>query len=80
MAQNPDYEAIGRGLVTALAARQFDKVEAQFDSQMKAALPVSKLPETWDSLLAQTGPFKGIKATRVMERQGLVAAFVTCEF
>ncbi len=79
-AEGPDFEAIGRSLVTQLAARQFDKVEALFDQQMKAALPAAKLPEVWDSLLAQTGPFKGIASVRVTEKQGLHAAFVTCEF
>jgi hypothetical protein len=58
--QAQDFEAIGKRLVTQLAARQFDQVEAQFDDQMKAALPVSKLPDTWDSLLAQVGAFKSI--------------------
>ena len=79
-AEGPNFEALGRGLVTQLAARQFDKVEAQFDDQMKAGLPLSKLPEVWDSILAQTGPFKGITTVKVMEKQGLHAAFVTCEF
>jgi dienelactone hydrolase len=76
----PDYEALARSLVANLAARQFDKVEGQFDGQMKAALPSAKLPEVWDSLLAQTGPFKRIAEVKVMQQQGLHAAFVTCEF
>ena len=80
LAQNPDYEALGRGLVTQLSARQFDKVEAQFDDQMKAALPLTKMPEVWDSILAQVGAFKGITAAKVLQKQGLAAAFVTCEF
>jgi len=80
LAQNPDYEALGRGLVTQLSARQFDKVEAQFDDQMKAALPVAKMPEVWDLILAQVGAFKGIAAAKVLQKQGLAAAFVTCEF
>jgi uncharacterized protein len=79
-AQNPDYDALGRGLVAELAARQFDKVEAQFDAQMKAALPLDKLGPTWDSILAQTGAFQGITASKVFEKQGLVAAFLTCQF
>ncbi len=79
-AEGPDFEAIGRGLVAQLAARQFDKVEAQFDDQMKAALPAVKLPEVWDSLLAQAGPFQDITSVKVTEKQGLHAAFVTCEF
>ena len=78
--QAQDFESIGKALVNELAARQFDQVEPQFDEQMKAALPLSKLPEIWDSILAQTGPFKSIVSTKVTEKQGLHAAFVTCEF
>jgi len=78
--QAQDFEAIGKGIVTQLAARQFDQVEPQFDVQMRAALPVSKLPEVWDSLLAQVGPFKSILASRISEKQGLHAAIITCDF
>jgi dienelactone hydrolase len=76
----PDFEALGKGLVTQLAARQFDKVEGQFDPQMKSALPLEKLPGIWDSLLAQAGAFKGIVGVKTFQKQGLNAAFVTCEF
>jgi len=79
-AQAQDFEAIGKGIVTQLAARQFDQVEPQFDEQMRAALPVSKLPEVWDSLLAQVGPFKSILSSRITEKQGLHAAIITCDF
>ncbi len=75
-----DFEAIGKALVNQLVARQFDQVEAQFDDQMRAALPVSKLPEVWDSVLAQVGPFKSIVSVVASEKQGLHAAIVTCEF
>ena len=78
--QAQDFEAIGKGIVTQLVARKFDQVEALFDPQMKAALPVSKLPEVWDAILAQVGPLKNITATRVTEKQGLHAAIITCEF
>src|SRR5271165_3064070 len=80
LAQSTDYEAIANNLVANLVARQFDKVEAQFDSQMQAALPVTKLPEVWDSILAQTGAFKAVTTSKVMQKQGLVAAILTCEF
>ncbi len=75
-----DFEAIGKEVVNELVARQFDKLELQFDEQMKTALPITKLPEVWDSILAQAGPFKSIVASRATERQGLHAAIVTCEF
>jgi dienelactone hydrolase len=78
--QSQDFEALGKTLVTQLVARQFDQVEAQFDPRMKAALPASKLPEVWDSLLGQAGTFKSIVGIRVTESQGLNAAIVTCEF
>ena len=80
VAHAQDFEAIGKGLIAALAARQFDKVEAQFDDQMRVALPLAKLPETWDSLVAQAGAFKSITATKALEKQGLVAIIMTCEF
>jgi len=80
LAYGQDYASIGNSLLTQLAARQFDNVEAQFDDQMKAALPLAKLPQVWDSLLAQAGPFKRIASTKVGEKQGLHAAIVTCEF
>ncbi len=79
-AQAQDFEAIGKGIVTQLAARQFDQVESQFDEQMKAALPLAKLPGVWDTLQAQAGQFKSIVSTKVSEKQGLHAAIVTCEF
>ena len=75
-----DFEAIGKEVVNELVARQFDKLEPQFDDQMKAALPITKLPEVWDSILAQAGPFKSIVSSHATERQGLHAAIVTCEF
>jgi len=78
--QAQDFEAIGKALVTQLTARQFDQVEAQFDDQMKAALPASKLPGVWDSLLAQVGPFKSIVSAHVTEKRGLHAAVMTCQF
>jgi dienelactone hydrolase len=78
--QAQDFEAIGKGIVNHLVARQFDQVESQFDAQMKAALPASKIPEVWDSLQGQAGAFKSIVSSRVTERQGLHAAIVTCEF
>jgi hypothetical protein len=79
-ARSQDFEAISKGLVNQLVARQFDKVEAPFDDQMKAALPAAKLPGVWDSLLAQVGPFKSITSTKVTEKEGLHAAIITCQF
>jgi len=63
------YEELGRQVVADLAARHFDKVCAQFDEKVSAALPLDKLAEGWDSLLAQAGDFVSIEKSWEKERR-----------
>lgn len=79
-AQTPDYQARAKAIVSDLAARNFDKIEAQFDSTMSSVLPADKLTASWDQLISQVGKFKEITATRQQEVQGYHVVFVTCEF
>lgn len=65
-----DVQAKSKEVVGQLAARQFDKVEALFDSTMASALPADKLAATWDSVLAQAGKFKSAGETRQEELRG----------
>lgn len=76
----PDYAALGRDAVDELAFRHFDKVFAQFDATLAAALPADKLAETWGQLLEQGGAFQKIDSTRVVDRSGYHNAVVTCTF
>ncbi|HEY6253939.1 MAG TPA: DUF3887 domain-containing protein [Candidatus Angelobacter sp.] len=69
-----------RTLVAELAAREFDRVEAQFDSTMHSLLPEKKLSETWDGVIAQAGEFNSILGTRPEELQGYRIVVVTCRF
>src|ERR1700682_4521784 len=78
--QAQDLQARGKEVVSQLAAREFDKVEARFDSTMSAGFPVAKLAATWDSVLAQTGSFKSIQGTRQVEVQDYHIVFVTSQF
>jgi uncharacterized protein len=75
-----DFAALGRTAVTQLAARQFDKVAAQFDERMKEAQPQAKLAESWDKLVAQAGSLKRIRSVRVAPLQSNQLVTVTCEF
>jgi dienelactone hydrolase len=75
-----DYEALGRSVVLDLAAGRFDKVEAQFDATMAAALPLDALAQTWKGLLGQVGAFKEAGEVRVSKVQGFQVASVTCVF
>src|SRR5260221_3090589 len=75
-----DLQARSKEVVSQLDARQFEKVEALFDSTMSSVLPSDKLAATWDSVLAQAGKFNSIAETRQEELQGHHIVFVTSQF
>lgn len=79
-AQTADLQPQARTLITELAGHEYSKVEAQFDSAMHGALPVEKLSETWEALLAQAGAFNSIVQTRQEEIDKYKVVFVTCRF
>ncbi|MGB6482458.1 MAG: DUF3887 domain-containing protein [Candidatus Acidiferrales bacterium] len=76
----PDYSARASEIVTNLAARQFDKVFAQFDATMAAAISADKLAQVWDQVLAQAGAFQKISSSQVIEKSTYHVATVTCAF
>src|SRR5258708_11604757 len=78
--QAQDLQARGKEVVSQLAAREFDKVEARFDATMSSGFPVSRLAATWDAILAQAGSFKSIQGTRQVEVQDYHIVFVTSLF
>ncbi|MGH9683690.1 MAG: alpha/beta hydrolase [Candidatus Acidiferrales bacterium] len=70
----------GQQVVRELVTGEFDKIEAQYDSRMAAALPPGKLAAGWASLIQQTGDYQSTEATRV-DRAGIQdVATVTCRF
>ena len=75
-----DFEALARAIVTDLAAGHFDAVSARFTPQVAAALPGSKLAETWAAITGQAGAFKSIRSVSVSELAGYHAAVVVCAF
>ncbi|HJX83806.1 MAG TPA: alpha/beta fold hydrolase, partial [Candidatus Angelobacter sp.] len=79
-ARAEDFQARSREVVTQLAAREFDKVEARFDATMSSLSPVAKLAETWHAILARAGSFKSITGTRQQASQKYEVVFVTTEF
>ncbi|HWG59700.1 MAG TPA: alpha/beta fold hydrolase [Candidatus Acidoferrales bacterium] len=63
-----------------IAAGNFTKVEAQYNSAMAAALPSGRLAQAWAQLTAKAGGFKSIVHTSAQQMQGwqvvtLVASF-----
>jgi len=57
-AQPGDPKPRAAAIIAALAAKDFTKVEDQFDDKMKAALPTERLAMAWGTILAQAGAFK----------------------
>lgn len=79
-ASQPDYAAIGRETVSAMAQGQWAKVEATFDQKMKAALPAPKLAGIWKRITTQPGTFDRILGVKLTELKGDHIATVTCAF
>jgi hypothetical protein len=75
-----DFEALAKDVAQELAARQYDKVEARFDATMASAMPLEKLQSFWDATVSQTGPFKAVTSTTLVERQGYHVVTLTCAF
>lgn len=70
-------EALARSILADLVARKFDAVEPHFDARVAAALPLEKLPATWDSLLGVTGDFVSVESARSEEKQGYQVIYLT---
>jgi dienelactone hydrolase len=57
-ASEADLKAHAAAVLASMVAKDFAKVEAQFDDKMKAALPPGRLAAGWDTLLTQAGGLK----------------------
>jgi dienelactone hydrolase len=76
-----DARAQAAALIAALSARDFAKVEAQFDEKMKAALPPGRVAGTWDGLVTQLGEVKACGGdVRVRSIADKVMVITPCEF
>jgi len=79
-AMSSDLVAPAKAFVDLLVKKDFSRAESYFDATMKTALPLQKLDETWQALVAQAGSFKRQVGTRIEERSGFNVVIVTCEF
>src|ERR1700675_312377 len=72
--------AAAQKIIQQLVAAQFEKVEAQFDSRMAAALPPGKLAAGWPSLILQAGAFQSITDTQLSKVQSMDVVRMECKF
>ena len=77
----PDQRPHAAAVVAAISAKEFAKVEEQFDEKMKAALPPGRLGLTWEALLVQLGPLKAcggdVRVVAIADKQMVITP---CEF
>jgi uncharacterized protein len=78
VAQGP--EARARAFVDLMAGGQYAQAFELFTPQMKTAIPADRLSATWESLIAQAGPFGRQIAVSVEPRGVLSVVVVTCAF
>lgn len=77
---DPSLSAIAKTVVEQLTSGQFEALTTRFDSTLKAALPVSKLRETWAQVLTQAGAFQRQTGVRSEKAENYDVVFVTCAF
>jgi dienelactone hydrolase len=80
--QAPDQDVSVRAhaFVDLLTSQQFDKMVAEFNAQMKAALTEDRLRATWTGLVAQAGAFKRQVSATTGERGTFKVVVISCEF
>src|SRR5277367_4978375 len=71
---------VAKQIIQELVAGQFEKVEAQYDARMAAALPPGKLGASWPELIRQAGAFQAISSTETTQTQGLAVVKMECRF
>jgi len=75
-----DLTSTAERFVDLLSKGEFSRAAGNFDDVMREALPPEKLKEVWESLIAQTGPFKGRIGARSEKAGKYDIVFVTCRF
>jgi len=76
-----DALARAREVLAAIAAKDFSKIEQQFDDKVKAALPPGRLEALWTGLQIQLGAFKqcaGEPRVRTIDDKRMV--ITACDF
>jgi dienelactone hydrolase len=76
--QAPDALAHARTVLSAIAAGEFAKVEADFTTQMQKALPPGRLGAMWAALQGQAGAFKSCetepRVVRIADKEMVITA------
>jgi dienelactone hydrolase len=75
-----DPSSVATNFFDLLVKRDFSAAAKQFDKTMSAALPAEKLSQTWDSLIAQVGPFQKQLGVQPAEYGATKIVLLHCQF
>jgi uncharacterized protein len=75
-----DWEATSHAVVESLTTGNFAAIEADYDDNMKAALPPGELAKTWQPIAARVGAFQEILDTKMSVQNGYQRVEVSCHF
>ena len=78
--QDATLTTAARAFVDLLVKKDFTAAVATFDDTMKTAMPVTKLQDTWNTVLTQVGAFKQATKARIEKRGAYTIVIVTCDF
>jgi uncharacterized protein len=77
----PDVITQARAVLASIAAKEFSKVEEQFTSDMKAALPAGRLAAMWTALQFKAGTFRSCGTNpRVRKMNNKQMVITACDF
>jgi dienelactone hydrolase len=76
----PDTAASAKAFVDLLAKGDYATAVAGFDETMARVMSADKTRETWEALVAQTGPLKQQVEVQQTQQGGYDIVFVTCQF
>jgi dienelactone hydrolase len=79
-AVRPDLVPGAEQFVDRLARGEYAAAAQRFDEAVARALPADKLEQTWQSVVAGAGAFKGRLRSNAVKDQGLDIVVVTCAF
>ncbi|HLH86872.1 MAG TPA: alpha/beta fold hydrolase [Xanthobacteraceae bacterium] len=77
-AQTPEENALAA--TRLLSEGHFADLAAQFTPQVASALPVDRLAQTWQGVVAQAGPLRGTGTPRETQQGGLTIVIVPLRF
>ena len=76
----PTPETRARDIVALLITNNFGRIEAQYDAQMKVALPPGTLASSWTAAAHQFGAFQSITAAHTQTAGDLQVVLLSCRF